>query len=139
MDANYSSPFMIEKKKGGSAKCSPGHIRRMGYTATRRGRTLRVKSACIKDRGARGRWQTVKRTFGIGTLHRGDLRSLGYSHTDSSSTRHKAVEKVVSRYGPASTLRKLNAIATYTKRTIPSRSRVYRSDVHYVQKKYFKK
>jgi hypothetical protein len=78
----------------------------------------------------------VKGILGIGKLKRGVLRSLGYDHSDAAATRHAALDKAVRRYGRNSTVRKLNAIATYTKRTIPSASRIYKTDMHYVQKKY---
>lgn len=136
MDSEYKAPLFTNEVDGGMKACSPGKIRRMAYTAKRRGRTFRVKSACIKDRGAPGRWQTVKGILGIGKLKRGDLRSLGYDHSDRAVTRHTALDKAVRRYGRNSTVRKLNAIATYTKRTIPSASRIYKTDMHYVQKKY---
>lgn len=132
MDADYQGPIMVEKA-GGAKSCPPGKIRRIGYT---RKNKVRVKSACIKDRGAPGRWQTVKGILGIGKLKRGVLRSLGYDHSDSAATRHAALDKAVRRYGRNSTVRKLNAISTYTKRTIPSASRIYKTDMHYVQKKY---
>ena len=132
MDDDYAAPIKI----AGSAACPAGKIRRMGYTARRKGTSYRVKSACIKDRGAKGRWRTVKRMLGIGPLSRGDLVSLGYSHTKSTSARHEAVDKAVQKYGRNKTIRKLNAIATYSKRTAPTRSMVYKRDMRYVQKKY---
>ena len=76
---------------------------------------------------------------GIGPLRSGDLTSLGYSATAPAAQRHQAIELAVRKYGPGSTLRKLNAVATYTKRTAPSRSKTYRTDKNYVQKKYFAK
>ena len=124
------------KAKGASMACPPGKIRRMGYTAKRSGKTVRVKSSCIRDRGSKGRWQTVRRMMGIGPLSRGDLTTLGYSHTKGTTVRHKAIDKAVSKYGRASTIRKLNAIAVYSKRTAPSRSAVYKRDMRYVQKKF---
>ena len=102
----------------------------------RRGKTYRVKALCIKDRGAPGRWQTVKRMLGIGPLSRGDLTSLGYSHTKPTEQRHQVIDRAVSKYGRAATIRKLNAIATYSKRTAPTRSLVYKRDMRYVQKKF---
>ena len=120
----------------GAGACPPGTILRMGYTAKRKGTTVRVKRACIKDRGAKGRWQTVRRMFGIGPLKKGDLTAFGYSHTKSATERHEAIDKAVSKYGRASTIRKLNAIAVYSKRTAPSRSKTYKTDMHYVQKKF---
>lgn len=131
MDSEYKAAF---KTTEGGAGCPVGKIRRRGYT-TRRG--VRVKSSCIKDRGASGRWQSVRRMMGIGPLHKGDLKSLGYDATAPAAERHAALDKVVSRYGKVSALRKVNAIATYTKRTVPSRSRTYKTDAHYIQKKYF--
>lgn len=127
----------IPAPQGGAPACPSGTIRRRGYEAKRRGTTYRVKSACIKDRGAKGRWQTVRRMLGIGPLHKGDLTSLGYHATDSAGVRHAALDKVVSRYGKVKALRKVNAIATYTKRTAPSHSKTYKTDMHYIQKKYF--
>ena len=122
---------------GGSMACAKGKIRRRAFTQKRKGKTIRVKSACIKDRGAVGRWQTVKRMLGIGPLKKGHLKGVGYDHTASAPTRHQAIDKAVKRYGKLSTLKKLNAIATYTKRTIPSRSNTYKTDMHYIQKKYY--
>jgi hypothetical protein len=126
MDDDYKAASVI----------SGGEFRRRGYTVRRKGTTYRVKSAIIADRGARGRWQTVHRSRGIGTLTRGQLTSLGYSHTKPTAERHAAIAKAVSKYGRASTIRKLNAIAVYSKRTAPSRAKTYRTDMHYVQKKF---
>lgn len=123
-------------KCGGSSACPPGKIRRSGYTAIRRGKRYTVKSSCITDRGAKGRWQTVRRMMGIGPLSKGDLTSLGYSHTHGTAERHMSLDRAVQKYGRAATIRKLNAIATYSKRTAPSRARTYRTDMHYVQKKF---
>jgi len=111
-------------------------IRRRGYNATRRGTRYHVKAKYIADRGARGRWQSVNKSTGIGTLRKGELKNLGYDATTKTSTRHAALDKAVKKYGRNSTIRKLNAIATYTKRVAPSRSRTYRTDMHYIQKKY---
>jgi hypothetical protein len=130
-----TSPF-TGYENGGTRACPTGTIRRRGYSAKRRGTTYRVKSSCIKDRGAKGRWQTVRRMMGIGPLRKGDLTAFGYSHTKGTTARHEAIDKAVSRYGRNSTIRKLNAIAVYSKRTAPSRSRIYKRDMRYVQKKY---
>ena len=120
-------------KASGSARCPPGMIRRSAYTKKNK---VRVKSGCIKDRGAKGRWQTEKRSTGIGPLKSGDLISLGYRANDPAPLRHVAVDKAVRKYGRNSTIRKLNAIAVYTKRTNPSRSKTYKTDMSYVQKNY---
>lgn len=127
---------LVPVKVAGAKACPPGTIRRMGYSAVRNGKTYRVKSSCIKDRGAKGRWQTIKRMMGIGPLSRGDLTSLGYSHTKGTTERHQVIDRAVSKYGRAATIRKLNAIATYSKRTAPTRALVYKRDMRYVQKKF---
>jgi hypothetical protein len=72
---------------------------------------------------------------GIGKLQKGSLSSLGYSASASTKTRRRAVDRAIQKYGPLSTLRKLNAVAIYTRRTSPAKSRVFKSDVRYVQKK----
>ena len=74
---------------------------------------------------------------GIGELEEGGLSSVGYSSSAKASTRRKAVDRAVKKYGPLSTLRKLNAVAVYTRRTSPAKSKVFKSDVKYVQKKYY--
>ena len=135
MDADYAAPGVTGN--GGSMACPPGKIRRIGHTKTVRGKTIRVKSKCIKDRGSRGRWQTVKGMLGIGPLRKGDLKEQGYDATAPAAKRHEALDKVVQKYGKLSSLRKLNAVATYTKRTAPSRSKTYKTDRNYIKKKYF--
>lgn len=92
--------------------CRKGYIRRRA--------TRRARSACIK---------------GIGPLRKGLLTSLGYSRTKKASVRHKSLTRAVKKYGRASTIRKLNAIRVYTRRTAPSASKTYTADMHYVQKK----
>jgi hypothetical protein len=123
----------------GGAGCPPGKIRREGYTATRkkktligrllkRGTTYRVKASCVKDRGSSGV---------IGPLKKGDLTSKGYSATDSASQRHAALAQAVGAYGRLSTLRKLNAIAVLNKTTSPSRAKTFKTDRDWVKKTYF--
>lgn len=131
-----SHPLTGQPNLGGAKICPPSYIRRKAYQAIRRGKTVRVKGACIKDRGAPGRWQTVKNMLGIGPLKKGSLTTLGYSHLLPATRRHSVVSEAVRKYGRNTTLRKLNAIAVYTKRTAPTRSRIYKSDVHYVQKNF---
>ena len=109
-------------------------IRRKGYTAHRRGKTIRVRSSRVKDMGAPGKWKEVR---SIGPLKKGKLSSLGYDVTEKSSRRHRAIDTAVGKYGKLSTLRKLNAVRVYTRRTSPKKSKTFKSDVRYVQKKYY--
>jgi hypothetical protein len=121
--------------------CPPGKIQRAAYTATRRakglfgklrGKRYTVKASCIKNKGKPGKGPKV-----IGLMKEGELTAMGYSAQDPAGHRHAALDRAVSHYGKLSTLHKVNAIAVLTKRTAPSRSRTYTTDVHYIQKKYF--
>ena len=107
-------------------------IRRRGYK-TKRG--VRVRSARVRDMGAPGKW-VDKHGPGIGKLKEGKLVRLGYSATRKIGSRHKALKKAVKRYGALSTFRKLNAAATYTKRTSKGRSRTFKADRNWVNKSY---
>ena len=73
----------------------------------------------------------------IGPLKKGELTSLGYSASKKAKTRRQALEKAVDRYGPLSTLRKVNAIRVLTKRRAPKVSKTLKADVKYLQKHYF--
>lgn len=129
MDDDYAagSSLDVDAMTGGRT-CPPGMILRRA--------SRRSKASCIRDRGAKGRWQTVRRSKGIGPLKKGDLTAFGYSHTKPTAERHGALARAVAAYGRASTIRKLNAIAVYSKRTAPGRSATYTRDMHYVQKKF---
>jgi len=107
-------------------------IRRKAYT-TRRG--THYKARMIADVGAPGKWRAEHRGApGIGTLKEGDLAKVGYSVKAKTSTRRKAVDRAVKKYGKTSTIRKLNAVAVYTRRTSPAKSKVFKADMKYVQK-----
>ena len=95
--------------------------------------------AGLRTRRFRTAWQRSHRSMGIGPLKEGDLTRMGYRATLKAPTRRRAVDKAVRKYGKVSALRKLNAVAVYTKRRSPARSRTFKSDVRYVQKKYFGK
>lgn len=119
-----------------------GRIRRRGYTRkayTRKSgitvRGSRVPSGLIRDVGAPGKG--LKGGPGIGKLQKGLMSSLGYNVNAKTKTRHQAVDRAVKKYGKLSTLRKLNAVAVYTRRTSPVKSRKFKADVKYVQKKYY--
>lgn len=122
-----------------------GTIRRNAYTRksyTRKTGTKvkgsRVSARYIKDVGAPGKWRYEHMGApGIGKLKSGELTAVGYSVSAKAPSRHKAVDRAVKKYGKLSTLRKLNAVAVYTRRTSPVKSRKFKSDVRYVQKKYY--
>jgi hypothetical protein len=71
----------------------------------------------------------------IGPLKKGELVSLGYRRTAKASSRHRALNKAIKKYGSLSTYRKLNAVAVYTKRTSPAASKTFKADRDWVGKK----
>ena len=73
---------------------------------------------------------------GIGELKEGKLVKVGYAATKSKTARHGALKKAVKRYGALSTFRKLNAVATYTKRSSKGRSRTFKTDRNWVKKTF---
>lgn len=113
-------------------------ITRRGYIARRRGKTVRVSAKRILDRGAPGNWAAIHGP-GIGELKEGALEKVGYSVKKGKTTRHKAIRKAVSKYGPLSTFRKLNAVATLTKRTAKGKSRTYKIDRNWTKKMFMRK
>jgi hypothetical protein len=86
-------------------------------------------------RTRRTKWEK-KHGPGIGELKEGKLVRLGYSAKKSKTSRHKALKKAVRSYGALSTFRKLNAAATYTKRTSKGRSKTFKTDRNWVKKTY---
>ena len=142
-----SSPKSVSSRKFSIAKvlapykgCDNGEIKRKGYTrksfTTRSGsrvRSVSVSSGCIKDRGYRSRFFQLKTgTMGIGPLKKGELRKFGYAADASEESRHKALRAASKKYTSLTVLRKLNALATYNKRTQPEHAVVYKSDREYV-------
>lgn len=111
-------------------------IRRKGYTAHRRGKTVRVKSARIRDMGAKGKWAAIHGP-GIGELKEGALK--GYSPRMSKTARHSKLRKAVKSKGSLSTFRSLNALSTYTKRTSKGLSKTAKADRNWVKKNFMKK
>jgi hypothetical protein len=98
----------------------------------RLGRTFKDRIGKALKKGTR-RGGKVK----IGPLKKGKLTNVGYSVGSKATTRHLAVDRAVKKYGRLSTLRKLNAVRVFTRRTSPVKSRKFKSDVRYVQKKYY--
>ena len=127
-------------------------IRRIGYTRrahrrhafTRRhsidvrGTTVKrshVPASKITDRGAPGKWADLHGP-GIGKLKKGSLSKYGYQPRNTSTSRHRAIRKAVHRYGPLSTLRKLQALGTYTRRTSKTTSKHAMADRNWVKKTF---
>jgi hypothetical protein len=78
--------------------------------------------------GARGKG--VQR---IGTLKKGLLSKYGYKSQNNVADRHASLKKAVAAYGALSVLRKLNAVAVYTRRTAPAVSAIFKADMKWVR------
>jgi hypothetical protein len=105
------------------------------YTYTRKAGTSKVRSVPTKDVGAIG-----KSTKIIGKLKAGMLTRYHYHPVEATTNRHKALTKAVSRghEDPHAVIRRLIAISTLTKRTLPRASRIYKADARWVHSKYSK-
>ena len=79
-------------------------------------------------------WQKRTGLKGIGPLKQGLLKKVGYSSSASVTRRHAAVKRAVKKYGRASTIRKLNAVAVYTRKRAPKTSRKFKADMKFAQK-----
>ena len=111
---------------------------RKGHTTVRKAtvRKSRVPTARITDRGAKGKWREVNKSNGIEINHPGSLSSMGYSVVDKPASRHSTLRRVIKKFGPTATFRKLKAVATFTKRTSKGRSIKFNADSNWVKKKY---
>jgi hypothetical protein len=98
------------------------------------GKRIHVPASCISDLGATGKG--FKNGKGIGTLKKGLLSHYGYSSMKNVSDRHAALAKAVSAYGPLSVLRKLNAVAVYSRRVNPGVSAIFKADMAWVRSSY---
>ena len=104
------------------------------YSYVRKARTSRVSAVPAKDVGAAG-----KSTKVIGSLKGGMLTRYGYHPVEAKTNRHKALSKGISKgEKPISVMRRLVAISTLTKRTLPRASRIYKQDATWVRSKYSK-
>jgi hypothetical protein len=136
--------------------CPKGYILRKGYTRTfrqsiatsgytvrRKGKvytvrpkvsTIKVKPACIKDRGLSGKGPLNGE--GIGKLRKGDLIKYGYQYRLSDSLREKALKKAIKVYGALSVYHKLDAVAKLSLRTAPDASKIFTRDREWVRANY---
>jgi hypothetical protein len=107
---------------------------RPAFSYVRKATTRRVASVPAYDVGAIGRSTKV-----IGPLKGGMLTRYGYHPVEAMTNRHKALTKGISKgEKPLSVMRRLVAIGTLTKRTLPRASRIYRQDAKWISRKYLK-
>ena len=104
------------------------------YSYVRKSGMSRVSAVPAKDVGAAG-----KSTKVIGKLKGGMLTKYGYHPVEAKTNRHKALSKGITRgEKPISVMRRLIAISTLTKRTLPRASRIYKQDAMWIRTKYAK-
>jgi hypothetical protein len=94
-----------------------------------------VAPARIKDVGAAGKGPKL-----IGPLKGGMLTKYHYHPVEGTQFRHKALSRAVKKgkENPLAVMRRLIAISTLTKRTLPRASRIYHQDFDWVRRKLFK-
>jgi hypothetical protein len=130
-----------------------GTILRSGYTQKRTRKTITVhrdgktyryvrpagktyvRPAPLKDVGAAGKGPKL-----IGPLKHGMLTKFHYHPVESTKFRHRALAKAIRKGGekPLAVMRRLIAVSTFTKRTLPRASRIYREDFEWVRRTFFK-
>jgi len=102
------------------------------YSYVRKPGKTRVRAAPIPDVGAAGKGSKL-----IGKLKGGMLTKYGYHPVEAMTNRHKALSKGISKgEKPLSVMRRLVAISTLTKRTLPRASRIYKADAMWIRSKY---
>ena len=110
----------------------------MAYTRKlKTGKRVHVPAGLIKNVGRPGKgYRGPNGGPGIGSLREGELSQFGYSNVVKKSprTRRAALRKAVAKYGSLSVRRKLQAVATYTKRTSPGASKVFKSDITWIKR-----
>lgn len=104
------------------------------YSYVRKASRRRVAAVPAYDVGSIGQSKKV-----IGPLKGGMLTKYGYHPVEAMTNRHKALTKGISKgEKPLSVFRRLQAIGTLTKRTLPRASRIYKADARWISKKYLK-
>ena len=110
--------------------CKRGLIRRRAYTrksGSKRSGVV-VSAKCVRNMGEAGKWTVRHRSTGIGRLRTGRLARFGYNTSKTTASRHRALHAAVKSEGRTAVLRMLQAVATYTKRTSPAKSKLFLAD-----------
>ena len=110
-------------------------VKRKAFTYIRKPGTSVVRPMAIPDVGAAGKGPKL-----IGPLKGGMLTRYGYHPVESKTARHRALMKAmrVGHESPLAVARRLQAISTLTKRTLPTASRIYKMDRNWVSGKFIK-
>ena len=115
--------------------CPKGKVLRKSYSrksysrkSGSRVKGSRVKASCIKDVGSRGKGKKVFKNLRVGSLTK-----HGYTVSGSRDSRRISLRKAVKEYGTSSTIKKLNVISVYNKRSHPKTSRKAKEDMEFVR------
>ena len=110
-----------------------GTSKHKGYTYKTKAMTYRVKPRPAADVGALGQKRSV-----IGKLKAGMLTKYHYHPVETMTKRHIALKKAIrtGRENPNQVIKRLTAISTLTKRTLPNASRIYKRDAKWVALKF---
>ena len=110
--------------------------KRSGYTYKVKTRTYRVRATPVPDVGAAGKGPKL-----IGKLKGGMLTKYGYHPVESRTARERALMRAVKNghENPLTIFRRLSAIGTLTKRTLPTASRIYKRDMRWIREKFMKR
>jgi hypothetical protein len=116
----------VVRVRATKGRASSSYVRKAGLS--------RVSAVPAKDVGAAG-----KSTKVIGKLKGGMLTKYGYHPVEAKTNRHKALSMGISKgEKPLAVMRRLVAISTLTKRTLPRASRIYKQDAMWIRTKYAK-
>ncbi len=127
-----SARSVRKSKSSKKTKCPKGMIRRSAYTKKS---GVRVKSACVPDKGRPGKGGPVKVS-----LDEKHLGKYGYSLKKSSSARMRAIQKAIKVKGARKVLSRLVLLRTYRKYN--KKSAEYKKldkDILHLREKYFAK
>lgn len=103
------------------------------YSYFRPGGKTRVQATLIANLGKPGKGPKV-----IPITRPGMLSVYGYSASKSPLARHRALTKAITQghQKPLSVFHRLQAVATLSKRTMPTYARTYRYDRNYIGRKF---
>lgn len=103
------------------------------YTYFRPGGKTKIQATLIEDRGKPGKGPKV-----IRISRPGMLSVYGYSASKTPLARHRALTKAITQghQKPLAVFRRLQAVATLSKRTMPAYAKTYRYDRNYIGRKF---
>lgn len=115
---------------GEASKCPSGYIMRKAYT-TKAG--VQVSRGCVPDTGKPGKTPPSGRV--LPKPAPGGLD--GWEHSAPAGKRRSALRKVTKEDGCGTAIKRLNLLATFTKKTSPETHRVAREDMKWLKSQGF--